>query len=375
MENLGITLFENFYQGKNVLITGNTGFKGSWLSIWLRLLGANVYGFSDKIPTTPSLYESAGLGSFVKQFWGDIRDEKAVETVISEIKPDFIFHLAAQALVKESYINPLETLMTNSIGTANVLEALRKFAIPTVAIIVTSDKCYDNKEQLWGYKETDALGGKDIYSASKAMAEHVFEAYHHSFFKDKTPVSTASVRGGNVIGGGDWANDRIIPDCIKAWSEGKKVAIRRPNATRPWQFVLEPLGGYLLLGYELYHDFRLKGHSFNFGPHSNQNFTVHDVIKRISTYWTLNNAQSLVTINEDSAFHEATFLKVNIELAQRFLGWEPVLNFEETIELTGNWYNYFYLKNPKPKSLYAYCVKQIEQYLDKARRKNIQWVL
>jgi CDP-glucose 4,6-dehydratase len=243
---LGREMFNEAYRKKKVLISGNTGFKGSWLTVWLAQLGAKVYGISNGVPTHPSLFETLNLRDYISYFEGDVRDLEFVKKVFQEVKPDFIFHLAAQPLVSISYVNPIETISTNVLGTAHVLDALRSLDHRCVGVIITSDKCYDNVEWAWGYRETDTLGGKDIYSGSKGAAELIVRSYYNSFFKATYPnIKVASARAGNVIGGGDWSQDRIIPDCIRAWSSNEVVKVRSPASTRPWQHVLEPLSGYL----------------------------------------------------------------------------------------------------------------------------------
>ena len=276
MENL-VIMFENVYKGKKVIITGNTGFKGSWLTLWLNKLGADLYGYSNGIITSPSMYEELGLSKIIKTEFSDINDIKSLEQFINKVKPDFIFHLAAQSLVFESFLNPTETIKTNLIGTMNLLEVLRSYNGECSTVLITSDKVYENIEQIWGYKETDQIGGKDIYSASKGASEIIINSYLKTFFLNKLNIKIAVGRAGNVIGGGDWSKNRIVVDCYRAWSEDKKVQIRNPNATRPWQHVLEPLSGYLLLGKELY--FNLHNHSkFNFGPEQNQIKSVKSLI-------------------------------------------------------------------------------------------------
>ena len=243
-------MFENIYKGKRVLITGHTGFKGSWLCTWLLDLGATVAGFSVDIPTEPSHFEALGLSARIENFKGDVRNKSSLDEAMNKFRPDIVFHMAAQSLVRKSYEDPILTFETNSIGTLNLLDCLRDHPSVIAAILITSDKCYENVEWIWGYRENDRLGGKDPYSASKACAEIISKVYMETFFKEKGP-SIATTRAGNVIGGGDWALDRIVPDCARAWSKGEKVEIRNPNATRPWQHVLEPLSGYLVLGQKL----------------------------------------------------------------------------------------------------------------------------
>ncbi|MBK7562738.1 MAG: CDP-glucose 4,6-dehydratase [Chitinophagaceae bacterium] len=360
---------------KKVLVTGNTGFKGSWLTLWLKNLGAHVTGFSDRIPTTPSFYKANELDKSITQVWGDVRDINAVTKVIQDVQPDFLFHLAAQALVKESLKNPLDTFATNGMGTANILNALRDVQFDCKAVFNTSDKCYENVEWVWGYKETDRLGGKDPYSASKAVAEIVFHSFYHTYFTNHPYVKIASARAGNVIGGGDWALDRIVPDCVKQWSANEVVNIRRPKSTRPWQHVLEPLGGYLLLGTALASDAKhVHGESFNFGPPANQNYCVEELIKDLAKYWTHADALQLINIDEDKSFYEAGLLKLNTDKALAILGWQPVLNYMETMDLTGEWYNYFYGESIKGEELQQFSKQQVQHYLQTASTKRILWM-
>jgi CDP-glucose 4,6-dehydratase len=282
-----------------------------------------------------------------------------------------VFHLAAQPIVSYSYENPLETLTTNVIGTANVLEALRVLNRPCTAIMITSDKCYDNVEWVWGYKETDALGGKDVYSGSKGAAELVCKSYYHSFFKkENSQVRMATARAGNVIGGGDWALDRIVPDCMRAWSEGKIVEIRSPKATRPWQHVLEPLSGYLLLGQALYRDVELNGESFNFGPKAEHNHTVQELLEDLSRQWQFSEVSQAYRITGNIAFHEAGLLKLNCDKALSVLRWKPTLDYDKLIDFTGGWYYSFYRENA---DMYDFTIMQLEEYFQQARKQKLIW--
>ena len=364
-------MFNNIYKGKKVLITGNTGFKGSWLTIWLLKLGANVYGISKNIPTEPSMFNETNLKNKVTHYKDNVRDLDSIVRIIDEIKPDFIFHLAAQALVSVSYSDPIETLMTNINGTTNILEALKQSNHHCVGIFITSDKCYDNVEWEWGYKETDALGGKDIYSGSKGAAEVVFKSYFHSFFNsDKSNVKVATTRAGNVVGGGDWAKDRIIPDCMRAWSNNEIVEIRSPNATRPWQHVLEPLSGYLSLGQQLFEDKKISGESFNFGPNSQHSHTVVDILRDMCQYWNIKDSAKAYHITDNIKFHEAGLLKLNCDKALFHLKWLPTLNYEQLIEFTGTWYFNYYKEHV---NMFDYTAIQIDEYEDIAFKKGIEW--
>ena len=336
-------MFRDIYKNKKVLITGNTGFKGSWLTIWLLKLGAKVYGLAKDIPTEPSMFKKLQVDNKITHYTEDVRDLDSVIRIITEVNPDFIFHLAAQALVSVSYSDPIETITTNIIGTTNILEALKQSNHKCVGIFITSDKCYDNVEWEWGYKETDTLGGKDIYSGSKGAAELVFKSYYHSFFnQDVSNVKVATSRAGNVVGGGDWAKNRIVPDCMRAWSKKEIVEIRSPNATRPWQHVLEPLSGYLLLGQQLYNGENVNGESFNFGPMSQHIHTVEDILKEMSKYWNINDFSKAYKITDDIKFHEAGLLKLNCDKALFHLKWLPTLSYDQLMRFTGSWYFNFY---------------------------------
>lgn len=363
-------MFENVYKGKKVLITGNTGFKGSWLSLWLHELGAKVYGISDEIPTTPSMFGELNISRIVEHHTADVRDFATVKRLIHQIAPDYIFHLAAQALVSESYQDPLKTLSTNIMGTAHVLDSLRDYPGICRVILITSDKCYDNVEWVWGYKESDGIGGKDIYSGSKGGAECVFKSYFHSFFKNKNGnITLVSARAGNVIGGGDWAKDRLIPDCIRAWSNGQKVEIRNPHSTRPWQHVLEPLSGYLSLGWMLTKDSNLSGESFNFGPAAQINKTVLQLLEDLSAFFNKEKDQAY-TITENTPFDEARLLKLNCDKALHFLKWHAILDYPQLMEFTGAWYSCFYGKHA---DMLEYTRQQIREYEHIAQTKELAW--
>lgn len=358
------------YHNKRVLITGHTGFKGSWLSIWLAKLGAKVVGVSQGLPSEPTNYEVSGLAEVVDDRRLDIRDAESLREVIQETKPDFVFHLAAQALVRTSYDNPLDTFTTNAIGSANLLDALRTLDKPVVAVMITSDKAYDNVEWVWGYRETDRLGGKDPYSASKGMAELAIRSYVESYFNSPdSNVRVGVTRAGNVIGGGDWAKDRIIPDCIRAWSEGKSVDIRSPEATRPWQHVLEPLSGYLLLGADLSQRPDLHGEAYNFGPPAHQNNSVRELIDTMASYWD-SVCWNDVSQN-DQSMHEAGLLKLNCDKALFDLNWQPTLLFEDTVRMTAEWYKEYY--EGVGLSMRELSVAQIEEYTSIALKKKMAW--
>lgn len=365
-------MFANVYQGSRVLITGHTGFKGSWLTTWLLRLGADVIGVSNSVTTNPAMFEVLSLEDKVKHIHQDIRDLEGLREIIVQEKPDFIFHLAAQAIVSYSYENPTETMSTNIIGTMNVLESLRNINRKCVAVIITSDKCYDNSEWVWGYRETDKLGGRDIYSGSKGAAEIVINSYLHSFFADKHPVKIGIGRAGNVIGGGDWAKDRIVADCMRAWNNGLSVEIRCPNATRPWQHVLEPLSGYLSLGQSLATGESVHGEAFNFGPKSEQNNTVLELIEELGEPWKVRNVDYLYRIVDNVAFNEASLLKLNCDKALAMLKWEANLSYLENINLVRDWYNSYYQKENN--SMFSFTQDQIAWYEDQARERHRVWV-
>ncbi|MCC6068771.1 CDP-glucose 4,6-dehydratase [Ferrovum sp. PN-J185] len=368
MENM--VMFHNIYKNKKVLITGNTGFKGSWLTTWLLELGANICGISDKIPTTPSLFSECNLEKKINHIFCDVRDTTQVSKIIESFKPDFIFHLAAQAIVSTSYEFPLETISTNVLGTASLLEALRHYENECIVIIITSDKCYENVEWVWGYKETDKMGGKDIYSASKGSAELIFNAYYNSFLQHKINLRISTARAGNVIGGGDWAKDRIVVDCIKKWIKGEPVDIRSPFSTRPWQHVLEPLSGYLHLGYMLHINKNLNGSSYNFGPRSEQNRTVIELIEDLYQGWESVEKKNPYNITENIPFHEAGLLKLNCDKSLFDLKWVPSLEYKECVNMVSKWYSDFYNRK---KYAYELTRHDIREYEHIAFNKSIVW--
>ena len=358
-------MFNNhLFINKKILITGCTGFKGSWLSIWLNLLGAKLYGLALEPPTNPSLYEKANLEKIIENNFIDIRNSEKVSNLIRRINPDYIFHLAAQPLVKNSYIKPIETWETNVLGTVNILDSLRFLEKKCIGVIITSDKCYENQEWEWGYRETDILGGSDPYSASKGSAELAFKSYFKSFFSNSLSpnIRIASARAGNVIGGGDWAENRIVPDCIKSWIKEIHVEIKSPNSTRPFQHVLEPLSGYISLAEKLNTLNEINGESFNFGPLSSSNYRVIDVVKALSRNWE--NAKWELSIKKNN-FNESKLLKLNCDKALSLLRWEPTLDFETTMRLTGDWYYDFY--NKKDFNVLENCRNQIKGFSSKQK--------
>ncbi|MCQ9200644.1 MAG: CDP-glucose 4,6-dehydratase [Prochlorococcus marinus CUG1437] len=327
----------DIFKNKKIIVTGHTGFKGSWLVTWLRELGADLVGISLEPSTNPSHFELLKLRNSIKNNFVDIRNNEKVKSIFEQEKPEFVFHLAAQPLVRYSYENPYETWTTNTIGTISILEALKNLKNDCTAIIITSDKCYKNVEWTWGYRENDSLGGSDPYSASKGAAELAISSYFNSFFKSQlSNINICSVRAGNVVGGGDWAKDRIVPDAARAWINDNRLSIRNPSSTRPWQHVLEPIGGYLLLASSLYVTNKLNGEAFNFGPSTNQNRTVQELITKIKTYWPELEVEYQTKTSNTSK--ESQLLKLCIDKALHLIGWSPLLDFEQTIKLTGEWF-------------------------------------
>lgn len=364
-------MFNNIYKNKKVLVTGHTGFKGTWLVSWLLKLGANVVGVSKDIPTNPSMFEELNLDKKIKHYIEDIRNLEIIKNIFNSEEPDFLFHLAAQPIVSVSYSNPIETISSNVMGTANILEALKSLNFSCTAIIITSDKAYDNIEQVWGYKEDDKMGGKDIYSGSKGAAELIIKSYYHSFFKNENSnVKLAIGRAGNVIGGGDWAKDRIVVDCMEAWSEDKTVEIRSPEATRPWQHVLEPLSGYLNLGAELFINDNLHGEAFNFGPKAEQNHTVKKLLEDLSKYWNFKNMNNAFTVTDNIPFYEAGLLKLNCDKALFHFKWQANLEYKDTIRFTSEWYYDFYKTD---KTVFVKTQEQLEEYEAMAKEKDLKW--
>lgn len=364
-------MFNNIYKDKKVLVTGHTGFKGTWLTTWLLKLGADVIGISKDIPTNPSMFEELKIEEKIKHYQEDIRDLEKMVDIISKEQPEFLFHLAAQPIVSTSYSDPIETISSNVMGTANILEALRISNDKCTAIIITSDKAYDNVEQVWGYKEDDKMGGKDIYSGSKGAAELIIKSYYHSFFKNEdSNIKLAIGRAGNVIGGGDWAKDRIVVDCMEAWSKEKIVEIRAPKATRPWQHVLEPLSGYLNLGQVLYEDESLHGEGLNFGPRAEQNHTVEDLLIDLSKYWHFDDVNNAYKVTGNIPFHEAGLLKLNCDKALFHFKWQANLEYKDTIRFTSEWYYDFYRTK---KDILEKTLEQIEEYESMAKAKDLKW--
>jgi CDP-glucose 4,6-dehydratase len=358
------------FSGKKILITGHTGFKGTWLTLWLKQMGANVSGISIDVPTNPSHFSALKIDKEICDIRADIREGERITALIQGLNPDFIFHMAAQPLVRRSYLDPLETWSVNTFGTLNVLESLRRLSKPCVAIFITSDKCYDNVEWVWGYRETDKLGGPDPYSASKGAAELAIRSYVKSYFPKNGGIRIGIGRAGNVIGGGDWAQDRIVPDCVRAWAKGEVVSLRNPSSTRPWQHVLEPLSGYLNLASELYQSESLHGEPFNFGPLAQQNHSVGDLVGAMSEHWDQVRWSDLSTHSNTSSY-ESGLLKLNCDKALHYLGWTAIWDFKKTVEETAVWYKKFYESNGA--SIFAVSIKQISRYHELAKEKGLKW--
>lgn len=325
----------NKYKGARVFLTGDTGFKGAWLALWLSELGADVVGYALPPEGPNSLFSRLGLEKIITHHDGDIRDLDHVKEVVNEFQPEFVFHLAAQALVRDSYDDPKETFDTNVGGSVNVLEAVRSCPSVRSLVFVTSDKCYKNKEWIWGYRENEEMGGHDPYSASKGAAELIFSSYSDSFFSKRDGFGYVTVRAGNVIGGGDWAKDRIVPDCIRSLLNNQPISIRRPNAVRPWQHVLEPLSGYLLAGLKAAEDTKKFSGGWNFGPATTSVKTVGVLAEKIVEIWGSGTAELAKT---DDGLHEANLLHLNCDKAHQILEWFPAWNFEQAVEKTINWY-------------------------------------
>jgi len=388
-------MFENTYKNKKVLITGHTGFKGSWLAIWLKELGAEVIGYALDPPSNPNNFEATKLKEKITHIHGDVRNLDHLLEAFSKYQPEFVFHLAAQPIVRLSYDEPKLTFDTNVGGTVNVFEGVRKTPSVKVLVNITSDKCYKNKEWVWGYRENDPMGGHDPYSASKGCSELVFNAYLRCFFSSSATtgrtIGAASARAGNVIGGGDWGKDRLVPDCIRALSSGQTISIRSPRAVRPWQHVLEPLSGYLLLGAALWRDSQQKGEqisnlspaqanlspkgtrnysgAWNFGPDDRSHLTVAAMTDRLIKYW---GSGAWDDLSDPKGLHEANLLKLNCDKAHAELNWRSSLSINECLQMTADWYRIYYSKNQNV-DVYALCVEQLRSYMDKAATMHLSW--
>ena len=360
------SLFSGIYKGKTVLVTGHTGFKGSWLVYWLSQMGANVIGYSLDAPTEPNHITLLDLN--ITSVIGDIRDSNKLNSTFEEYKPDIVFHLAAQALVRFSYENPIETYETNVMGTLKVFEACRKVNVKAI-VNITSDKAYENKEWIWGYRENDPMGGYDPYSSSKGCADLLANSYRNSYFnlneyKQTHNTLLASCRAGNVIGGGDWAQDRLMTDIMLSVAQGQKVSIRNPHATRPWQHVLEPLSGYLNIGQKLLEEKVKFADAWNFGPADEGSISVEEVVKHVKQHWNKIDYEVNQDINEP---HEANLLKLDCSKAHTVLKWKNVWESNTTFKKTVNWYKSYYEENN------ILTFDDLESYISDAKRKNIKW--
>ena len=393
-------MFKNIYHDKRVLVTGHTGFKGSWLCIWLKELGAEVLGYSLDPPSEPNNFSACRLSEHIDHQYGDVRDHDRLISIFSHYQPEMVFHLAAQALVRPAYDDPKGTFDTNAGGTVNVLEAVRRTPGVRVVVNVTSDKCYENREWVWGYRENDPLGGHDPYSASKGCAELIFAAYLRSFFSnsasgkksgDAIPISgeigscpqisqissggrqigAGSCRAGNAIGGGDWGRDRLIPDCVRALNAGRPVGIRNPQSVRPWQHVLELLSGYLWLGARLWEDPEGFSGAWNFGPGGADSGSVQEVVDRFIKTW---GSGAWADLSDPRAVHEAAALRLCCDKAMDRLGWGNALSLAQNIALTADWYKQYY-QNSGKMNMYDACAGQIGYYVDQARSGKLLWTM
>ena len=363
-------MFAGFYQDKSILVTGHTGFKGGWLSLWLKTLGAKVHGLSLPAPTNPNFHEVIQKHVFASETTCDIRDLRALSAAVKKCSPDILFHLAAQPIVRRSYAEPLETLETNALGTANVLEAVRKAELPCPVVVITSDKCYENREWEFAYRENDPLGGHDVYSMSKAATELVAQSWNKSFFAPNPKLGpVVTVRAGNVIGGGDYAADRIVPDCVRALADKKPILVRNPKAVRPWQHVLECLSGYLWLGARISKEGKNSRlcTPFNFGPEPSARQPVKRLVEEILKSWP----GEWVDGSDPKSVHEATLLSLSIEKAGAMLGWYPAWDFKEAIKRTVQWYHELHVS--KNQDMLAFSTNQITDYTAAAKVKQLSW--
>ena len=368
LENMVATdLFNGIYQDKRVLVTGHTGFKGSWLVYWLKEMGAQVIGYSLEAPTTPNHFDLLDLD--IVSIIGDIRDQHRLDETFEKYQPEIVFHLAAQSLVRLSYEEPIETYETNVLGTLKVFEACRKCDSVKAIVNITSDKAYENREWVWGYKENDAMGGYDLYSSSKGCAELLTSSYRNSYFNlqdygTKHSILLASCRAGNVIGGGDWAQDRLITDIMLAIKSGNKLQIRNPNATRPWQHVLEPLSGYLLIGQKLIEGKKEFAEAWNLGPADEGSISVEEVVRFIQQYW--HKIDYEINLNDDHS-HEANLLKLDCSKAHIKLKWNSVWDSEKTFEVMTKWYKSYYESNT------VLTKENLIGFIADAKAKKLEW--
>jgi CDP-glucose 4,6-dehydratase len=346
------------YKGKRVLITGHTGFKGSWLTIWLKMLGAHVYGYA--LPAEErSLYRSAGISSMLEdERMNDLGLDNSLKKFVESIDPDVVFHLAAEAIVAKAHRDPVNAWQTNVVGTLKLMQVLKGLNRECRLVVITSDKCYENNEWVWGYRENDSLGGKDMYSASKAAVEMLVRAFFRSYLEeDGSLLFVATARAGNVIGGGDWSEYRLVPDCMRSWMEGQAVQLRSPNSTRPWQHVLEPLRGYLQLGYALSVEKATNGQAFNFGPDAAESKDVSELVNELSKYW---KEVQWAPASDQERFAECSMLALNCDKSAAWLKWRPALSFAETARMTAEWY----FANSQGEDARELSMKQISEYQD-----------
>ena len=356
----------NIYKNKKVFVTGHTGFKCSWLTLWLNSLGAEVLGYSLPPNTEPAMYNIVNLKNKCKSVFGNILDKQNLEKTMKDFNPDIVFHLAAQSTVRFSYLEPFLTYETNVLGTLNVLEAARKCPSVKAFVNITTDKCYENKEKNQGYGEDEPMGGWDMYSSSKGCVEIMSASYRNSFLHGSKPFALATARAGNAIGGGDWAQDRLIPDCINFINENKSIEIRSPHAIRAWQHVLEPLSGYLLLGEKLLNQGEHYAQGFNFGPRDEDNLSVLEVTQKVVDYY----GKGEIIVNKKDDLHEANILTLDIEKAKNILGWVPTYSVDEAIKETVEWYKKFYQESEQNCDMLDFTMNQINQFQNKINYKG-----
>lgn len=359
MQKNNLSIIKNYFKGKRILITGNTGFKGCWLSLYLKSLGADVYGIAGSDNKNNVMYESCIRHNDITQYYIDILDLKNLKNTIGQIEPEIIFHLAGQAITLNSYQNPLESFHVNGIGTANILECLRLSSFPCDVICITSDKCYKNNEWVWGYKESDELAGLDPYSASKSIAEIIIQSYYHSYFKENNRVRITSGRAGNIIGGGDWSPYRIVPSTILNWIKREPIALRYPQSIRPWNYVLDVVWGYLLLAYKM-QEKSISGEAYNFGPLVSNEIPVNQLVDKMWNNWK-DHSFSPVEILESPEFFEHQYLKLSIDKAHSELNWLPQTNIDQAIQNTVEWYENFYQQT----DMRAYTIQHILSFQNK----------
>ncbi len=360
--------FNGIYRGKKVFLTGHTGFKGGWLSAWLSELGAEITGYSLESDQSPNLFSACYIAERLRSVIGDVRDADRLQESMKKSRPEIVFHLASQPLVRRSYREPALTFDTNVMGLVNLLEAVKNVDSVRAVVIITSDKCYENKEWVWGYRETDEMGGHDPYSASKGCAEIVASSYRRSFFmKGDRSIALATARAGNVIGGGDWSEDRLIPDCVRAFHRGEEVVLRNPSSIRPWQHVLEPLSGYLWLGAKLLKSGDEFGGGWNFGPPPEGCLEVEKVVKYAADHW---GKQASYRVDNNPQVHEAGYLQLDCSKAFRLLNWHSASDSASSVASTIDWYKNYY---EGAENMYDFSIIQIKKYVEAAQRLNLDW--